>query len=376
MVITSLSNRQRAVFLLAIGLAVLSHGCRADSPVSREEMGRAEASYLEGTVSACIPIAGYPNQIDPCPAEIPSVVESASVDSGWPMWVSSGVFPSYTEVLLGNNYPRLAAHLVVRGVVLPKSTRCALYPTKLYDLEYSVWSFDGGYHYNCFVQLSIREYIVGRGPQILTTIIHHEFLSGRGVEVDDTDKEQPRLLVSLEDLSGRDPIERISTYYEGKELVLFLAPSATMSVESWRALKSSTSFWFVQRQGDEVRVVSPDIGWADTAEERAALDMPLASLVAKVKAADVERRKLTGGRVGITAVDGAVAGDGEGERFPAAQGVKAGVTLPMLVTDANKLQDYYVAAGAVYEGEGKTTVLPPKPPAGFVPPSTTVVSDD
>ena len=330
-----------------------------------EQMKRPEVSYIGTPVPPCDSIPGY--QIDPCPSGIPSFVESTAIDSGWPTWVSSGVFPSYTDVLLGFDHPRLAIHLVVRGVVLPESTRCDSHSIELYDYEHSVWSFEGGYHYNCFVEVKVREYIVGQGPQTLPVIVHREALSG--YEIDDSNKNRIRILVSLDDPEGR-----ISTSYEGKEMVLFLAPSATMSVEAWRAVRSSTSFWFVQRRDGVVRVVSPDIVWADTAEERAALDMPLADLVKKVKAADVERRRLTGGRVGITGVDGAVSGDGVGEGFPAAQGVRAGVTLPMLVTDANKLQAYYVAAGAVYEGEGKTTVLPPRPPDGFVPPSTTVAS--
>ncbi|MYC85892.1 MAG: hypothetical protein F4X18_10295 [Acidimicrobiia bacterium] len=344
-------------------VCLISHGCSTEGSQALEEMQRPEVSYFDATVPPCAFVPGY--QIDPCPSDIPSIVESPVVDSGWPRWVSSGVFPSYTEVLLGLNFPRLAIHVVVRGVVLPKSTRCELYPIELYDYEQSVWSFDGGYDYNCFVEVAVREYIVGRGPQTLTVNVLREPLSG--YEIDDSDEDQVQVVVSLDDPDGR-----VSAAYEGKEVVLFLSSAATMSVESWRAIRSSTSFWFVQRRGEEVRVVSPDIGWADTAEERAALDMPLADLVTKIKAAAVERDRLTGGRVGITTVDGAVAVDGK--RFPPAQGVKDGATLPMLVTDANKLQNYYVAAGAVYEGEDKTTVLPPKPPDDFVSPSTTVAS--
>ncbi len=345
-----------------VSVVLFLGGCSTDTPGAPEQMQRAEVSYLDVTVPACSPIPGY--EIDPCTSETPSVVEQSSVNSGWPIWVSSGVLPSYTDVLLGYNYPRTAIHLVVRGVVLPDSTRCDLHATRLYGFEYSVWSYDHGYHYNCFVEVAVRSYILGKGPRILTVNMYRDPVSG--YEVDDSDLNDVKVLVSLDDPAGR-----IGESYEGKEMVLFLTAAVTMSVESWRARTSSTSFWFVQRRGGEIRVVSPDIGWADTAEERAALDMPLDDLVAKIKAAAVERQKLTGGRVGIASVDGASSGDGE--YFPAAQGVRAGAVLPMLVTDANKLQDYYVAAGAVYEGEGKTTVLPPPPPDDFVPPPTTVV---
>ncbi len=43
----------------------------------------------------------------------------------------------------------------------------------------------------------------------------------------------------------------------------------------------------------------------------------------------------------------------------------------MIVTDANKLKDLYLASGAVYEGDNKT-VLPP--PDSYTPPSTTIVT--
>ena len=37
--------------------------------------------------------------------------------------------------------------------------------------------------------------------------------------------------------------------------------------------------------------------------------------------------------------------------------------LPVLIADANRLRDFYVEVGAVYEGEEATTVLPPPIPA-------------
>ena len=70
--------------------------------------------------------------------------------------------------------------------------------------------------------------------------------------------------------------------------------------------------------------------------------MPLDDLVREVKQAHENRLVITEGRIGV-------------ESF-----------LPMLVTDANKLQDHYGAVGAVYEGEG-ATVLPPPVPGGDEP---------
>ncbi len=306
---------------------------------------------------------------DPCALGQLALVESSTSASGWPIWVSSGVMPSYTDVLLGLGFPAIAPHLVIRGIVLADSTRCELYPLEDYGFEGDRLQWKNAYHYYCFSEVQVREYIVGEGPPVLSVIMHYEFLGLSPEKVDDWANSRADVVKGLD-----YPGDRTAAAYENRELVLFLSPAPSVSVESWDTLVSSTSFWFVQKRGDTIRAVSPDLRWADTAEERAALDMPLDDLVVKIKAAAVERKTLTGGRVGITAVDGAVAADGEGERFPAAQGVRAGATLPMLVTDANKLQEYYVAAGAVYEGEGKTTVLPPSPPADFVPPSTTTTT--
>ncbi len=361
-----ISNILRGIFLASI-CTLLLVACGREFVGQRAVMERAVVSYLVEPVPPCRPVEGSSN--NPCALGQPVRVESVVSHSGYPIWVSSGEFPSYTEVLLGYNEPSIVPHIVVRGVPLSGSTRCDLYPLDQYNFEAEWLGWRNAYHYYCFSEVAAREYYVGSGPSRLTVILHLELLGLSEQEASEWEKNSSKHLANLGDPKGKT-----ATAYEGKELVLFLTPSISIGIEAWHALGGSTSFWSVQQRGDEVRVISPDIGWADTLEERAALDMPLSELVANIKAAAVERKALTGGRVGITAVDGAVAGDGEGERFPAAQGVKAGVTLPMLVTDANKLQEYYVAAGAVYEGEGKTTVLPPPPPDDFVPPSTTVAS--
>ncbi len=360
-----MSGHPKSRVIVVFLMAVISTSCGGEASVQLvTEMDRANASYLEGVLPACQPIVS--SDSDPCRSDGATMVKSATASGGWPIWASTGVFPSYTEVLLGFGFPALTPHLIIRGVVLADSTRCDLYPLEHYGFEGDRIQWKNAYHYYCFSEVQVREYIIGEGPPVLSVIMHHEFLGLSQEKVDDWANSRADVVKGLD-----YPGDRTAAAYENRELVLFLSTAPSVSVESWDTLISSTSFWFVQKRGDEIRAVSVDAELADTAEERAALDMPLDDLVAKIKAAAVERKRLTGGRVGITAVDGAVAADGEGERFPAAQGVRAGATLPMLVTDGNKLQDYYVAAGAVYEGEGKTTVLPPSPPADFVPPSTT-----
>lgn len=91
-----------------------------------------------------------------------------------------------------------------------------------------------------------------------------------------------------------------------------------------------------------MRAVAKDIDWIAAGYNDhllSQMDMPLSELIPQIKKAAEERTAITGGRIG------------------------AHSSLPLLVADANKLQDYYRAVGAVYEGDG-ATVLPPPAPGG------------
>ena len=74
-----------------------------------------------------------------------------------------------------------------------------------------------------------------------------------------------------------------------------------------------------------------------TPEERNRFDLALSELVERIKEAAENRPAVTGWRIGEDP------------------------NLPLLVTDANRLQDFYRAAGAVYEGDGATVLPPPIP---------------
>ena len=125
-------------------------------------------------------------------------------------------------------------------------------------------------------------------------------------------------------------------------MILFLGSSRTATVESWHVVDRWRAKWYIQREGDEIRAVSSDIYWIVEGYNDYLLsqvDMLLSELIPQIKKAAEERTAITGGRIG------------------------AHSSLPLLVTDANKLQDYYRAVGAVYEGDG-AAVLPPPAPGG------------
>ena len=96
--------------------------------------------------------------------------------------------------------------------------------------------------------------------------------------------------------------------------------------------------WYITRVDDELRAIATAMDrWARTAEHRRQFNRPLDELIQEIKQAIETRTTQTGGRIGLD---------------PA---------LPMLITDANRLQDFYQAVGAVYEGDDATVLPPPVP---------------
>ena len=310
---------------------------------------RPPPSYLEEVIPPCVPTAGA--QRDPCaPGSLP-VVAILSVHASIPSWPFDGTLPTLLEALtgslgLGESYPELVPHIVVRATGQPDTTRCELYPITLDDLTEDYIGFGILYHYHCFVNFRINEYIVGTGPAELTVSMHREVLFLP--DPDDWADMENEWLASV----AMDPQTRTAAAYEGNELVMFLGSAKTLALEAWSARWGVGDLWSVQRADDEtVTAVAADFDLAIVEEDRNRLNMPLADLTTKVKAAAATRTSDFSGRVG------------------------ASTNLPMLVTDANELNDFYVAVGAVYEGDDATTVLPPPPPPG-VPTNVELSTDD
>ncbi len=323
--------------------------------VSQPREGPArEVSYLQEPIPACTLDVG--TGVDPCPVEAPS-----SLDSGASAH-SYGGLPTYIEVMLGYDAPSFVPHIVIRGVVLASSTRCEKYAHSRFAFSNATGGVDpSSYWYLCLAEVAVSEYIVGTGPPVLTIETYSEPLD-KDVEDDGTVQWWQRSNGAMRPVpEPKDPQTEVASAFEGKEVVLFLGTPITNRVETWSLLYGRLSFWFLQKRGDEVRAVSADYN-ESSVSDRSKLDIPLTDLVAEIKKADAERDRITGGRLIVTP-----------DTDTAAAASDSNTPQPMIVTDANKLKDLYVASGAVYEGENRT-VLPPPPPEGYTPPPTTIVT--
>ncbi len=308
--------------------------------------------YLDKPIPACS--LQVFESVNPCPIEVSSGLDHDGQ-------ILFGELPTYTEVMLGYDTPGYVNHIVVRGVVLPSSTRCEVFPLAWFSFWDPAEDADGSFRYLCFAEVAVTEYIVGTGPPVLTVTMEDVVLIRYMTEGGSTEWWQlfgdEFLLVP----QPQDPGPEVASAFEGKEVVLFLGLPVTNRVETWSLLHGRLSFWFLQKHGGEVRAVSAYYNEANPSD-RSKLDIPLTELVAEIKKADAERDRITGGRLIVTP-----------DTDAASAAADSNTPQPMIVTDANKLKDLYLASGAVYEGEDRT-VLPPLPPEGYTPPPTTIVT--
>ena len=310
-------------------------------PSEPEDVFRVPVSYLEEVIPPCVPLVG--SSRDPCARTTPQRVAILSARAAPPSWPSTDDLPTIAETVIGYD-PLTITHIVVRATVLDETTRCGLYPLILAD-HAEISSSSSYYRYNCYADVRVNEYLVGTGPSELTVELHREVLNLREEEVDDWDNWKDGWLTVI----ANDPQARTAAVFEGNEVVLFLEPSFTIAVEAWLGADGTATVWFVQ-QPDEgaVRAVAPDVTLARTEDQRNNLDMPLADLVTKIKAAATVRDNEYDGRIGEDA------------------------DLPDLIADANDLRGFLIESSAVYQGADKTTELPP--PVGGAPEAPTNVA--
>ena len=203
-----------------------------------EESGRAVAvpgvsdGLLSVVIPPCTPLDGV--DLDPCSPQLPPSIYPYGLTASIPSFVRNP--PSFDDIMTGMGID--TPHIVVRVTVEPGTTRCEGYPTK--DFAYVGGSTSNITNYWCFADMRVNEYIVGAGPPTLTIgLLRNTFLPSGSL-----DWEQDKDWAIEHEF--KNPAARTAATYEGRELVLFLKPTGTMTVEAW-TVGGAWDTWFVRR---------------------------------------------------------------------------------------------------------------------------------
>jgi len=329
------------------------------------EYGKTSSSMplLDHSIPPCTRISE--GDEDPCPEGLLPFVEQYAVSGSLPRYVSD--VPSVARILEGLNpdSPVLIPHLVARVTVMPGTTRCERYRVILYNFV-DATDFPGLFHYLCFVDVRVNEYYLGTGLEILTVAVHNErLLFGDGVVW-----ESVRDRILDEELA--DPRARTAAAYEGREVVMFLRPTLTMAVESW-AVDGSYDLWYVRMNSSgSARTSASGASSTETTTGEASirtgfrygdtvlLEMELSDLAASVRAIGASRS--LAGNVGDGSGSSARSGETASSTTMRTSDALGGSAIPPLVSRSDQLSCFYIAGGADYEGDDRTTVLPPESP--------------
>ena len=334
----------KAVRLVALMLALLYvAGCSSESggPPS-VAMPTPEAtpiptptpapSYLTEEVAACTPAPG--SEVDPCD---PDAEPFRGIARAVPYL--EGTPDTLQQILDGpGTHSAWAAHLVVRGTYLPDTMRCSAGTP--YKAAPHVSDVLAGpttptkRSIRCFADVRANAYLVGTGPATLTVSpFSLPYRDGDYANEDGTDG------ANVESL--RHQIEAgVDNVLSGREFLLFLGPPPDLAHQVWNVVH----FWYIHHDSDDtVLAVHPlESLWVDQQPDvasrfRSRLRLTLPTFAIAIDQADTLRTRVNDGRIG------------------------SDEDLPELVTDANKLGDYYA------EVEATDPAMPP-PPCGKVVP--------
>ena len=205
----------------------------------------------------------------------------------------------------------------------------------------------------------MNAYILGSGPPTLTVMVAREYYwHARQQEfVEEVRSSLERVLIEGGDY-GRTTVP--SGGIAGREAVLFIGPSVDASVEAWRVFR----VWDVQQREDGTAIaVHPDRDYwmvyhpDDYQTYRSSLlEMELPAFKQAVTAANQARITEYGGRIAPATMTG--------NRVE-------GVEWPTLVSDANRLRQFFTNVGAYDHPDGP----PSQPPARYTCDNDTTVTD-
>ena len=292
-------------------------------------------SYLREEIPPCIPASG--TEVDPCEPDAPTF--EVGVASSVPYLGDEPL--SMREFLDDDPPPAWVTHLVLRGTYLPGTVRCAagdlLSPPSY--LKHEFVNFADSRAIKCYIDIRANSYVLGTGPPNLTVLVLSDPYWDAWLTRDWGEGNNGQDLLD-QTMHGYEIL--IDQYFPGNEHVVFLGPPADLSSEVWRLQAA----WAVQRREDgTVIAVHPerdlwrDLRPNDYQTHRSKLEMDLPAFTQAVNTAHQARISEYGGRIGT------------------------GSSLPMLVTDGNRLRQYYTAVGAY--GPGDPIPVQPPPPCGL-----------
>ena len=312
--------------------------------------------YLTEEIPPCAPIQGSD---DPCgpytqaETHIPLTMGGADPASTYPEPLT------VREFLDGGSLISIA-HVVLRGTYTPDTVRCTAgndhRPPSYEETGY----FQNSLLLKCYADVQVRAYILGSGPQQLTVqIFFYHYFGGflRSFEYLGTTTEPEAEEIAYNALESTFEVgQERAGGISGREVILFIGPAHDQGAEVWQVFET----WGMETNEEGTVVAVHPHRWSykgnsDYEQHRSALEMELPAFTQAVTDAHQARVTAYGGRIAPADIDGRA----------------AGVELPMLVTDANQLSQFYTSTGAFNHPDGPPT----QPPAPYVCANDTAVSD-
>ena len=275
---------QLLVCLALLAFAAMSCSSEADQEGTVEGL-----EYLDSVKPVCVELPNSPNP--PCARRVfwtvdtyPDVHGSFSSEllSRLPLQVEGEYRIDWTgDSGLG------APQLILRGVVIPGSARCTesramvVNAQRYYKIEVNSDAVDEV----CFVDISVNEYITGRGPSIVTAVAGWRNGVSTGAADYGTSTYYDRIAAPI-----RESLE-------GIEFVFDLSRPHNLSFAEWQF--TVHRLWDVQRKGDGTIVgVSWWVGIFGSVADVSSFEYPLEDLQNMMRSARSKLAAEFGGRIG------------------------------------------------------------------------------
>ncbi len=343
-----------AVFLASLLVALAACETEESSAAPTAEPTSPFSGYLEEDIPPCTPAQG--STVDPCEPTTMSGVGSTRI---FTIDAPDTIRDELDGIL------SFMPHLVVRGTYLPNTVRCDLgIPDRLHSYVERGF-FQNSVLLECYVDVRVNEYFVGVGPPRLTVLVSYNYYiegsfeglsAQRAEQLGMMEEEFLDSMVWVHAILLEEGSERDVRGIYGNEQVLFIGPAHNQATEVWERFGA----WNLERQEDDSIIVVHPLRDAFRAarpekymEHQSLLEFTLPAFRQAAMEAHEGRIADYGGRVAPDDI-----------RYK-----KEGAELPMLLTDANKLRQFYVDTGAYDHPDGPPSK--PVPPCGLSVPDHT-----